>query len=800
MRRSGWALVALLLALNAPLRAEELPASGGNFGGAGLIEMRNARLREDGTLEVGTAWRRQRDFWFLNIQALPFLETTFRLTNRLNATTGRGTTVDRAFDAKLRLLRESQWVPALAVGLQDAVGTGIYGGEYLVASKRLGPVDLTLGFGWGRLGTGADLPNIGLLANRSRNVGQGGTPSFGTYFRGRDIAVFGGAEWSLPPLFGLDGLRAKLEYSGDALRDERGGWPARHTALRGRAATRWNAGLQWQDEHFDIGAHFVHGTDALLRLSLRLDAHRPPSLPAGVLPLLPPRPAAPTATALGDAAITARAGLASEHLTEPAASAPAAPTAHAVADPAAECRGGPTANAAAGLGAAAATVPADRAVQRTTIGSAPPALAGPAAACPAIPPPNPTATATATATAAALAALRRAGFRPLAFVLQGPGAHVLVTGGRFRRLSQVAGRVMRALHPVLPPQIETLRVEWQHQGVTTARLVVLRQAFETPQASAEEVLASAHLLPAGDPPWPLRAKQPAPGFAQGPDRGLDWEIDWGIAPRLPVQLGDPRTGARWQLAVAAGGRVSLGEGFAIAGSVSQAVAGNLGGGLPSNSLLPHVRSDLGRYARAGTTSLPALYAERIWTPADDIFTRVTAGLLEPMFAGISTEALWRPASRGFALGVDLNWVQQRDYAQKLGLRRYRVTTGHLSAYAELPWFGLFGVLRGGRYLAGDWGTTIELGRRFDNGIEVGGFASFTTAGFRRFGEGSFDKGIYLRIPLEIFGPETTATAGTTLRPVVRDGGQRLAVDNPLWELTRDGRAEALGRGYLGFLR
>jgi hypothetical protein len=42
--------------------------------------------------------------------------------------------------------------------------------------------------------------------------------------------------------------------------------------------------------------------------------------------------------------------------------------------------------------------------------------------------------------------------------------------------------------------------------------------------------------------------------------------------------------------------------------------------------------------------------------------------------------------------------------------------------------------------------------------------------------------------------------GTTLRPVVRDGGQRLGVDNPLWEVTREGRAEALGRGFLGFLR
>jgi hypothetical protein len=66
--------------------------------------------------------------------------------------------------------------------------------------------------------------------------------------------------------------------------------------------------------------------------------------------------------------------------------------------------------------------------------------------------------------------------------------------------------------------------------------------------------------------------------------------------------------------------------------------------------------------------------------------------------------------------------------------------------------------------------------------------------------GSFDKGIYLRFPLQLLGPETSARAAAVVRPVVRDGGQRLAVDNPLWEVTRDGRLDALGRGYGGFLR
>ena len=80
------------------------------------------------------------------------------------------------------------------------------------------------------------------------------------------------------------------------------------------------------------------------------------------------------------------------------------------------------------------------------------------------------------------------------------------------------------------------------------------------------------------------------------------------------------------------------------------------------------------------------------------------------------------------------------------------------------------------------------------------------AAFRRRGgtagdkQGSFDKGIYLRFPLQLLGPETSARAAATVRPVQRDGGQRLAVGNPLWDVARDGRADALQRGFTGFVR
>ncbi|WP_309139438.1 YjbH domain-containing protein [Siccirubricoccus sp. G192] len=634
-----------------------MPATGGALGGVGLIEMRNARFRPDATLEAGAAFRRNGQAWFLSAQPLPFLETTFRLER------------DSAFDLKLRLWQENAWRPALAVGLQDAGSGGGRAGEYLVASKRFRSLDLSLGLGWGRLGRGGDLPNP---------LRRDWAPYPGSLFRSGEVALFGGLEWSLPalptPLGPMEGLRAKLEWSGDSP------GPSRN------AASRVNLGLQWQPNPWlDAGLHLLGGTDLLLRLSLRTDAARQPEPPRPPLPMAP-RPAPGT---------------------NPAGSDPAA----------------------------------------------------------------------------LKAALRRAGFDPLGFRLDGAEARIAVAGGPYANLAQVAGRVARAVQPHLPATVERLRLEWRRQGVTVARLVLLRQAMEAAAAgpgSAEEVLAATTLLP---------AENEAP---RGPS------LSWALEPRIALQLGNPRGVLRWQAGLATTLRIGLGGGVAVAGSLGQAVAGNLDGAPPSRSRLPHVRSDIALYSQA-PLSVPTLYAERIWTPAPDLFARLTAGLLEPMFGGISGEVLWRPAGRGFALGLDLNWVAQRDYGPGFAPLGYTAATGHLSLHADLPVLNLYTLARAGRYLAGDWGGTLEVGRRFASGIEIGGFASLTNA-TGRYGEGNADRGFYLRLPLQFLGPATDARAIAVVRPGPRDAGQRLAVDNPLWEVAREGRAEALDRGFMGFLR
>ncbi|MFC7739180.1 YjbH domain-containing protein [Roseomonas sp. GCM10028921] len=150
-------------------------------------------------------------------------------------------------------------------------------------------MDVSFGLGFGRLGTQGDPGNpltefAEGFRTRPREVGRGGALRL-DFLRGERVAPFGGLEYSLPrldtPWGELDGLRAKAEWSGDALRDERGGYPVHRGPLRGEARSPVNLGLQWSGEHVDAGIGFVHGTDLLVRLSLRMDPASPPAAPPG---------------------------------------------------------------------------------------------------------------------------------------------------------------------------------------------------------------------------------------------------------------------------------------------------------------------------------------------------------------------------------------------------------------------------------------------------------------------------------------------------------------------------------------
>ncbi len=154
-----------------------------------------------------------------------------------------------------------------------------------------------------------------------------------------------------------------------------------------------------------------------------------------------------------------------------------------------------------------------------------------------------------------------------------------------------------------------------------------------------------------------------------------------------------------------------------------------------------------------------------------------------MYAGAGGEVLYRPFNSPVALGVDLNWVKQRDFDQRFGLRDYDTWTGHATAYIETGVEDVLAQVSVGRYLAKDYGMTVNLSRQFDSGVRVGAWATFTDAG-DAYGEGSFDKGVFIALPFDAFFTSSSRSYATvSWQPLTRDGGARLARRYNLYDLT-----------------
>ncbi|WP_338660003.1 YjbH domain-containing protein [Pseudomonas bubulae] len=206
----------------------------------------------------------------------------------------------------------------------------------------------------------------------------------------------------------------------------------------------------------------------------------------------------------------------------------------------------------------------------------------------------------------------------------------------------------------------------------------------------------------------------------------------------------------------------------------------------ASSNLPRVRTDVRQYVTTSDITMPALQLNKAKRLDQDLYGMVYGGYLESMYAGVGGELLYRPMSERWSIGADLNYVRQRDFDQGFGLRDYRTVTGHVTTYTKLP-FDLDAAVSVGRYLARDWGTTIDISREFTNGVKFGGWVTRTTASKEEYGEGSFDKGIYISIPFdEMMSVSTMSRANIAWAPLTRDGGAMLHRQYSLHTMT-DGR-------------
>ncbi|SBS27104.1 hypothetical protein MSP8886_00804 [Marinomonas spartinae] len=260
-----------------------------DFGGVGLMQMPTGRMAKDGEFNAGYSHNDNYNFYTLSIQLMPWLESTIRYTQVSDALysndpqfSGNTKYTDKGIDLKLRLLKESQYLPETSLGFRDIGGTGLFDGEFIAATKRLstnrfGQFDFTLGLGWGYLGRRNNIKNpFCTLSNRlcqrsNQYSGNGGEIDYKRFFHG-DTALFGGIEYQTP----YEPLRLKLEYDSNNYRQD---YAETHGNANLTPSTPWNIGAVYAVNDFtNLKLSYERGNTLTLGINLHANFNDQPSI------------------------------------------------------------------------------------------------------------------------------------------------------------------------------------------------------------------------------------------------------------------------------------------------------------------------------------------------------------------------------------------------------------------------------------------------------------------------------------------------------------------------------------------
>ncbi|TAK49266.1 MAG: YjbH domain-containing protein, partial [Betaproteobacteria bacterium] len=617
-----------------------------DWGNVGLLQTPTARMARAGSFRFN--YSRMPPYAHGNIFVQPFdwLEAGFRYSNINNrpydptGTLNTGQSLkDKGFDAKFRLWTESAYVPEFAIGLRDLAGTGLFSGEYLVANKRTGDFDWSLGLAWGYPGGRGDVRNplrfiSKSFETRKIDVGLGGKLGFGSYFRG-PAAFFGGVQYRSP----WDPLILKLEYDGNDYQHE-------PQANNQRQRTPWNFGLVYRAARFvDLSLAVERGNTVMLGVTFHTDLDRMQ------MPKLNDPPRVPVA--------------------------------------AGRPQGAPDWSA----------------------------------------------------TGAELA--RQTDWRVERITRRGRELRVIVDDAEGIHWRERVDRAAAVLHRDAPAEVDRFALAYRQRGAEIAEHVIDREAWVTervqplPPGERRETVVARDVRSTAVEESTLYERKP-PRFESR--LGMDFNYT----------LGGPDAFALYQFTLAAHGKLRLRPDTWVSGRLRLGVLDNYDKfKFTAPSELPRVRTFLREYLTTSALTLPNLQLTHVGKLSPNHYYSVYGGYLEEMFGGVGGEWLYRPFASRSAFGVDVNAVKQRDFHQNFAFRDYRTVTGHATWYWDTGWHDVLAKVSVGRYLAKDSGVTVDVSRTFRNGVSVGAFATKTNVSAAQFGEGSFDKGVYLSIPFDV---------------------------------------------------
>ena len=658
-----------------------------NYGTIGLIQNPTARLKEEGTLAF--SWSHNEPYLRGSIIAYPFswMEASYQYTDINNylyspssAFSGSQSLKDKSFDAKFRVLKETNSLPQVAIGMRDLGGTGIFSAEYIVANKFITQnLDFSFGLGWGVMNRSAiENPLIAIsdrFRERQLDVGRGGKVSINQFFSG-DAGLFLGFEYFIPK---LKGLRLKAELDSTQ-------W-GKEGRIPVRSYSKVNLGVVYPySDDLQFKLSYVRGKQLNFGFSysLSLGDMNPRKMKKK------PRPSIDNSSIVKN--ITAKS---------------------------------------------------DDNLYKAT-----------------------------------LLYMRRAGFNLQKANLDGADYDVVFADSQYRSPTMAAGRLIGLLDQIAPDQVTNFKVSAVNGGLGLYSASIDRESFarykklDSAAAASQSLKREGYNADQSEYEYQPTAKYPA--------------IFTAISPDLQSQIGGPDGFYFGDFKLTLTAELLLNRNFSISSQLSQGIVNNLDKlKLPSDSIIPHVRTDIVDYMKESRDlSIKRLQFNYFKQIAEPLFIKFSGGILESMFNGIGFEMLYKRYDKNYGIGIEAWQVYQREYKQLFGIRDYKTVTGHLTYYYHEPTSNILFKIRGGKYLAKDSGVTFDFSRIFRSNLRIGAFFSLTDISEAEFGEGSFDKGFYFHVPVDLFSPRHFKRSFSWgLRPLTRDGAQAVIHSSPLWSVT-----------------
>lgn len=262
-------LLVLLWLVPSRLLGADAPFTGAaNWGGTGLMAIPTARLMKEGAFRVGVSQVHPYRYYYGAISPLRGFEIDGRITEVIGVSgfadrPEYGNYKDKALDVKYRLLPETKYLPALAVGLMDPHGTRLYSSQYVVASKQIYPFDLTFGFANGRYGR-QELADVGSGDSVKAEIltDPGGWWSDANYFWGVEFSP-------------VDGLSFMVEYDPTPYHEHRRD-PANSIYFREPVPSKFNYGLRIRPRDWlEAVVSWQRGDTVGVNLNVLFDLGRP---------------------------------------------------------------------------------------------------------------------------------------------------------------------------------------------------------------------------------------------------------------------------------------------------------------------------------------------------------------------------------------------------------------------------------------------------------------------------------------------------------------------------------------------